>query len=241
MNSAEVARLAGVSVRTLRHYHQIKILPEPVRRSNGYREYTVHDLILLLRVRRLTELGLALDEIPPLLESPERAAAVLDELDRELAGQIELLTARRAMIARLRATGASPDTPVELAGLVEAAGRDLPADLARQDRDLMMLLHHGLDDRGREMLSALLERVVDPALLAGTTELTMRFAALGPDSTEDEIERLAGDYRAMLGTFDDEQFENVDIRTGELLTAYQQSVFNDAQRAFLERLGETAV
>lgn len=33
-----MARLAGVTVRTLRHYHQVQVLAEPPRTSNGYRE-----------------------------------------------------------------------------------------------------------------------------------------------------------------------------------------------------------
>ncbi|EED6225780.1 MerR family DNA-binding transcriptional regulator, partial [Salmonella enterica subsp. enterica serovar Haifa] len=49
MHSNELARLAGVTVRALRHYHQVGILAEPERRSNGYREYDVHDLIRVLR------------------------------------------------------------------------------------------------------------------------------------------------------------------------------------------------
>lgn len=39
MRSGELAELAGVSVRTLRHYHRIGLLPEPPRTSAGYRTY----------------------------------------------------------------------------------------------------------------------------------------------------------------------------------------------------------
>ena len=41
MRSKEIAALAGVSIRTLRHYHQIGLLPEPPRQNNGYRAYSV--------------------------------------------------------------------------------------------------------------------------------------------------------------------------------------------------------
>ncbi|MCM4076073.1 MerR family transcriptional regulator [Paractinoplanes hotanensis] len=238
MNSGEIARMAGVSVRTLRHYHQVGVLPEPARRANGYREYTVTDLVLLLRIRRLAELGFPLDEIPPLLETEGRADAVLDELDRELAAQIERLTARREVIARLRAAGASPDTPPELAGLIAipAGGADLPPAMLRHDREVMLLLHHGLDEEGRAALTGLLNQVAEPGLLAVTTALTVRFAALGPDSTEEEIERLVADYHVALGHLSYDGLQDVDPRTGALLTAYQETVLNDAQRAFLARL-----
>lgn len=50
----ELAALAGVSTRTVRHYHPLGLLPEPVRLPNGYREYRLRDAVLLARVRRLT-------------------------------------------------------------------------------------------------------------------------------------------------------------------------------------------
>jgi DNA-binding transcriptional MerR regulator len=34
-----------------------------VRKANGYREYSLRDAVELARVRRLTELGLSLDEV----------------------------------------------------------------------------------------------------------------------------------------------------------------------------------
>ena len=53
MKSSEIAKLAGVSVRTLRHYHAIGLLPEPPRGENGYRDYSAGDLARLLRIKRL--------------------------------------------------------------------------------------------------------------------------------------------------------------------------------------------
>jgi hypothetical protein len=43
------------------------LLPEPERRPNGYREYGLRDAIVLARIRRLTELGLSLDEVQDVL------------------------------------------------------------------------------------------------------------------------------------------------------------------------------
>lgn len=48
MKSSELARMAGVSVRTLRHYHAIGLLPEPPRGENGYRDYEPTHLLRLL-------------------------------------------------------------------------------------------------------------------------------------------------------------------------------------------------
>lgn len=65
--SASWWALAGVSTRTVRHYHHLGLLPEPERLVNGYREYRLRDAVVLAWVRRLAELGLALDEIRDVL------------------------------------------------------------------------------------------------------------------------------------------------------------------------------
>lgn len=240
MNSGEIARLAGVSVRTLRHYHQVGVLPEPARRANGYREYTVRDLVLLLRIRRLAEVGIPLDEIPPILGASGRAHAVLDELDSALADQIDRLTARREVIARLRAAGAAADTPSELAGLLasigSSGGPDLPPELLKHDREVILLLHHLLDNKGRAELIGLLRQATAPDVLAATTALAARFAALGPDTGDEEIDRLVVDYHLALGQLSVDGWTELDPRTRALLMSYQEMAFNDAQRELLARL-----
>lgn len=240
MNSGEIARLAGVSVRTLRHYHQVGVLPEPARRANGYREYTVHDLVLLLRIRRLAEIGIPLDEIPPILGASDRAHAVLDELDRELADQIDRLTARREVIAQLRAAGAAADTPSELAGLLASigsgGGSDLPPEILKHDREVILLLHHLLDNKGRAALIGLLSQATEPDVLAATTALAARFAALGPNTGDEEIDRLVADYHLALRPLSVDGWTELDPRTRALLMSYQEVAFNDAQRELLVRL-----
>ena len=51
VKSNELAKLAGVTVRTLRHYHAIGLLDEPPRQANGYRDYRPEDLLRVLRIR----------------------------------------------------------------------------------------------------------------------------------------------------------------------------------------------
>lgn len=116
MRSKEAARLAGVTVRTLRHYHQMGILPEPPRRENGYREYGVVDVARVLRIKRLASLGLSLEQIGAVLNAEKRgstrisdeaedggdAVGLLDGIDAELEAQIAQLEERRRAISLLR-------------------------------------------------------------------------------------------------------------------------------------------
>jgi DNA-binding transcriptional MerR regulator len=69
MRIGEIAGLVGISTRAIRHYHHVGLLAEPARKPNGYREYSLRDAVELARVRRLTELGLGLDEVGDALAS----------------------------------------------------------------------------------------------------------------------------------------------------------------------------
>ena len=79
MKSSELARMAGVSVRTLRHYHAIGLLPEPERADNGYREYGAKHLLRLLRIRQLATLGFSLEQIGPMIDELDAERQEADE------------------------------------------------------------------------------------------------------------------------------------------------------------------
>lgn len=64
----EVARMSGVTSRTLRHYDHIGLLPPAGVLSNGYRYYEQEDLLRLQQIRVLRELDLGLAEIAAILE-----------------------------------------------------------------------------------------------------------------------------------------------------------------------------
>lgn len=59
----EVARLAGVSVRTLHHYDEIGLLPPSGRSESGYRLYSAADVERLRRILFYRELDFPLEEI----------------------------------------------------------------------------------------------------------------------------------------------------------------------------------
>ena len=63
MRSTALARLAGVSPDTLRHYEAKGLLPRAARSKNGYREYPAEALARVGLVRRAVALGFTLDEL----------------------------------------------------------------------------------------------------------------------------------------------------------------------------------
>ncbi len=77
----EVAKLAGVTIRTLHHYEKIGLLAPSQRTAAGYRLYTDADLDRLSRVLYYRELGFPLDDIARLLADPSTAR--LEHLRRQ--------------------------------------------------------------------------------------------------------------------------------------------------------------
>ncbi|MEU5208614.1 MerR family DNA-binding transcriptional regulator [Streptomyces sp. NPDC020742] len=43
MRIGETAALVGLTTRAIRHHHHVGLLPEPERRPNGYRAYSVRE------------------------------------------------------------------------------------------------------------------------------------------------------------------------------------------------------
>jgi len=84
----QFAQIAGVSVRTLRHYDDVALLrPAAVDATTGYRSYAASQLPLLNRILVLKDLGFTLAEITQMLEvgvaSLARVAARIDILTGE--------------------------------------------------------------------------------------------------------------------------------------------------------------
>jgi DNA-binding transcriptional MerR regulator len=73
--SGELARLAGVSTDTLRHYERKRVLPKPLRSANGYRVYPPETLERVRLVRRALSVGFTLDEVARLLKEREKGGA----------------------------------------------------------------------------------------------------------------------------------------------------------------------
>lgn len=70
----QLAKLAGVSTRTLRHYDALGLLPPLGREENTYRMYGPAQVNRLQQILFYRELGLALEEIRELLDSPSFSA-----------------------------------------------------------------------------------------------------------------------------------------------------------------------
>lgn len=73
----EIARAAGTTSRTLRHYDDIGLLPPSRIGANGYRYYDAASLLRLQRILLLRELGLGLSTIAEVLDGERDSTAAL--------------------------------------------------------------------------------------------------------------------------------------------------------------------
>ncbi|WP_460628250.1 MerR family transcriptional regulator [Intrasporangium mesophilum] len=206
-----LASYAGVTIRAVRHYHQVGLLPEPERDASGYRTYDAAAVVRLIRIRTLAEAGVPLARVRELLDAdPETFAAATAEIDGQLRAQIRALQEHRRRIAqlgsgdslalpaevvdyldRLRATGASEAiiAPERDAWILMAARYPelLPAMMA----DKVAQLDNPKVVRLYQLIGRISENWQDEELLRETadlmSELLEQAAASGELDEQDEL------------------------------------------------------
>ncbi|MEO3800442.1 MerR family transcriptional regulator [Nonomuraea sp. B1E8] len=97
---AQVARMSGVTSRTLRHYDEIGLLPPAHVGGNGYRYYEESQLLRLQQVLVLRELGLGLPEIKEIVERHTDPVAALREHHQRLLTERDRLNEVARMVER---------------------------------------------------------------------------------------------------------------------------------------------
>ena len=101
---SQLAAYAGVTVRAVRHYHKIGLLPEPERDRSGYRIYDAAAVVRLIRIHTLADAGVPLARVQELLDAgPEEFAGGVQEIDKDLRAEIRRLQDTRSRLARLAA------------------------------------------------------------------------------------------------------------------------------------------
>jgi DNA-binding transcriptional MerR regulator len=194
MRIGELAATVGVTPRAVRHYHHLGLLPEPERRANGYRDYTLRHAVVLARIRRLTELGLGLAEVRDVLadDAGRELVEVLGELDEDLARQETEIRERRARLRDLiedaRAGRLPAEGPVspELASLFGRFGPVPESPMAAKDREVFALLETTATPEARAaMLAALESMMAAPGAVERVSEAYALLDALADAEPDD--------------------------------------------------------
>lgn len=179
MRVAKIAELTGTTVRTVRYYHSLGLLPVPAERG-GWRDYELAHVARLSRIRWLVRAGVSLEAVGRILGESDGAASLDPEGGRGGAGALAPQSSQspQSPQASQPRTEEAPETG-------EGAPRANPVveDLA----SALEAVEEHLDEvtRQRDMLAGLLERARDGATVS---PMTPRMAAFF-----DRMERAAPD------------------------------------------------
>lgn len=102
MKIGELARETGVSVRTLHHYDEMKLLTPSKRGGSGHRIYDKNDVVRLHHILSLKRLNLTLQEIRDIIGKENTDIAIL--LDRNIEALEEEIAEKRTTLDTLRGT-----------------------------------------------------------------------------------------------------------------------------------------
>ncbi len=90
----EVAEAVNLSLRTIRYYDEVGVVPPSGRSAGGFRLYTDADIERLRLVRHMKPLDFTLDEMRDLLQARDRLTEEITDEDRtELLGRLGMYAA----------------------------------------------------------------------------------------------------------------------------------------------------
>src|SRR4051794_36316614 len=177
----QLASYAGVTVRAVRHYHQIGLLPEPQRDASGYRSYDAAAVVRLIRIRTLAEAGVPLARVRDLLDAdPDTFAAETAQIDRQLRAQIRALQQHRRRIAQLRSGDslALPSEVVDYLDRLRATGA--PEAIIEPERDAWILMAARWPEKLPAIMAEKVAQLANPKVVQ-LYQLIGRIAEIGAE------------------------------------------------------------
>lgn len=207
----QLAAYAGVTVRAVRHYHQIGLLPEPERDASGYRRYGATAVVSLIKIRTLADAGVPLSQIRQMLEADASTfAEAVQRIDSHLRDEIERLETSRKQIAQL-AAGDSLTLPPEVISYLDRL-REIGASerMVEGERDGWILVAARWPEHIREWMPEKHAQLDDPQVVRLYRLLSEIFES---DAGDDPRLQEAADIMAGLA---EQAYTSGEINLGEL-------------------------
>ncbi len=206
----QLAAYAGVTVRAVRHYHQIGLLPEPERDASGYRRYGALAVVSLIKIRTLANASVPLSQIGQMLEADASTfAEAVQRIDSHLRDEIERLETSRKQIAQL-AAGDSLALPPEVVSYLDRL-REIGVSerMVEGERDGWILVAARWPERIPEVMAGKLAQLDDPQLVRLYRVLSEIFES---DAGDDPRLQEAADIMAGLA---EQAYTSGEINLGE--------------------------
>lgn len=100
MHIGELAERTGLSLRTIRHYDDVGLLPALARTGGGFRVYSEEDFERLMVIRQMKPLGFSLEEMGEILGYLSHANSNPKVAEARLYEFLERAIQERAKMAR---------------------------------------------------------------------------------------------------------------------------------------------
>ncbi|MFD7568116.1 MerR family transcriptional regulator [Streptomyces tendae] len=193
----DAAAFAGTTPRAIRHYHAIGLLPESERGADDRRRYGYDDMIRLLWIRKMADVGIALEDIRTTFEPGTDIEQSLARLEESLAAQAAVIERQRAAVRNWRESG---DPLGLLSPLVTGRVRHLPPNsLRRSDLDTLLVTERIFGPLGAALQAdRFIVLATHPELRAEDDRLTEAETALDDsvDPDDPRVEEIAEQWCA---------------------------------------------
>ncbi|MFE6637575.1 MerR family transcriptional regulator [Streptomyces tendae] len=193
----DAAAFAGTTPRAIRHYHAIGLLPEPERGADDRRRYGYDDMIRLLWIRKMADVGIALEDIRTTFEPGTAIEQSLARLEESLAAQAAVIERQRAAVRNWRESG---DPLGLLSPHVTGRVRHLPPNsLRRSDLDTLLVTERIFGPLGAALQAdRFIVLATHPELRAEDDRLTEAETALDDsvDPDDPRVEEIAEQWCA---------------------------------------------
>lgn len=199
MNTSAFAKLAGVTVRTLRYYDRLGLLHPAKTTTAGHRLYRADDLVRLQQVMTLKFIGFSLQEITRILDDPHYNLAHALVAQRQIAAEKsrQMRTIIRAIDEALGALAHNSLDMATFAGIIKALHMEHGHDWTKKyyTEEQQAALAERAKDYTPEQQAA--DAAEWQALIAEAKQL----AADGADPAGDAVQALAVKWQAMIDRF----------------------------------------
>ncbi|MFE7234288.1 helix-turn-helix domain-containing protein [Streptomyces sp. NPDC002405] len=153
----ELARVTGLTVRTIRYWSDEGALPPVTRSTGGYRLYDVASVARLELIRTLRELGLGLADVRRVLAGERTVAEVAAAHVAALDAQIRSLKVTRAVLSTVARRGSSAEEMT----LMNKLARLSAAERRRIMEEFVEEVFHGLDTADPEIRERMRRTAMD--------------------------------------------------------------------------------
>ncbi|MFJ2563013.1 MerR family transcriptional regulator [Streptomyces sp. NBC_01788] len=153
----ELARITGLTVRTIRYWSDEGAVPPVARSTGGYRLYDAACVARLELIRTLRELGLGLADVRRVLAGERTVAEVAAAHVAALDAQIRSLKVTRAVLSTVARRGSSAEEMT----LMNKLARLSAAERRRIMEEFVEEMFHGLDTADPEIRERMRRTAMD--------------------------------------------------------------------------------